>query len=67
MPHGSRARVLSTAVWARSSLEELADELPYASPENREALRAGIDFERWLLASCRIALTALERARGDPF
>jgi hypothetical protein len=47
----SRLRI--TADRARWTLEELADELPYASPDDREALRAGIDFERWLLENCQ--------------
>ncbi|HNQ22557.1 MAG TPA: hypothetical protein PKK06_05625 [Phycisphaerae bacterium] len=38
---------------ARYRLEELAADLPYAGPDDREALHAGIEFERWLLESCR--------------
>ena len=41
------------AARARYRLEELAAELPYAGPIDKEAVRAGIDFERWLLESCR--------------
>jgi len=45
----------ATAVQARAALEDLAADLPYAAPEDREALQAGIEFERWLLESCREA------------
>lgn len=41
------------AARARYRLEELAAELPYAGPDDRAALQAGIEFERWLLESCR--------------
>jgi hypothetical protein len=41
------------AIRARYRLEELAADLPYAAPNDREALHAGIAFERWLLESCR--------------
>lgn len=41
------------AARARYRLEELAAELPYTGPEDREAIQAGIQFERWLLESCR--------------
>ena len=49
-------RVLAVAARAAWAMEDLADELPYASPAEREAVRAGIDFERWLLESCQAAL-----------
>jgi hypothetical protein len=42
-----------TAGRAHGALRELADELPYAAPEDREALQAGIEFERWLLENCQ--------------
>lgn len=66
MPHRDEP-LRRTVVRARWTLEELADELPYAAPEDREALHAGIDFERWLLATCRAALTAPDRDHADPF
>lgn len=56
MPHGIQLRLLTTAVRARLTLAELADELPYAAPEDREALHAGIEFERGLIECCRTAL-----------
>ena len=43
----------TVAQQARYRLEELAAELPYAAPEDREAFYAGIVFERWLLESCQ--------------
>ena len=67
MPHGDQDRLSITAVRARWTLEELADELPYAAPVDREALLAGIDFERWLLESCRAALTAPGPDHSDLF
>ncbi len=63
MPRGDRARLLTTAIRARWKLEELADELPYATPVDREALKAGVDFEGWLLESCRYALPAVRTGR----
>lgn len=50
-----------TAARARATLEELAAELPYAAPAEREALRAGINCERWLLQCC-----ATVRKRSRP-
>jgi hypothetical protein len=55
------------AARAAGALKDLAADLPYADPEDREALRAGIDFERWLLESCLTALPPSDRARSDPF
>jgi hypothetical protein len=49
------ARLCRTAARARWTLEELAAELPYASPDAREALWAALEFERWLLESCALA------------
>lgn len=49
------ARLCRTAARARWTLEELAAELPYAAPDEREALRAALEFERWLLESCAVA------------
>jgi hypothetical protein len=60
-------RVRAVAVRAAWTLEELADDLPYAAPVDREALRAGIDFERWLLESCLAVLPAAPPSRNDPF
>lgn len=45
--------IATVAQRARYRLEELAAELPYAAPEDREAIHAGIEFERWLLGSCQ--------------
>ena len=41
------------AVRAHGALCELATDLPYASAAEREALQAGIEFERWLLENCQ--------------
>jgi len=60
-------RVLAVAARAACVLEDLADELPYAPSDDREALQAGIDFEGWLLESCRYALPAVRTGRNRPF
>lgn len=52
MHEAERARLRSAASRARCRLEELAADLPYADADDREAIRAGIEFERWLLESC---------------
>jgi hypothetical protein len=49
-------RVLAVAARAAWALEDLTDELPYAPSDKREALQAGIEFERGLLESCQAAL-----------
>lgn len=54
--NGLRAR----AAQARAALEDLAADLPYAGSAAREALTAGIEFERWLLESCRVVWEARE-------
>ena len=41
------------AVRAHGALCEMAADLPYAAPEDREAMQAGIEFERWLLENCQ--------------
>jgi len=56
-----------TAGRAHGALCELAADLPYASSAEREALQAGIDFERWLLESSRVAATRVCMARRPPF
>ncbi len=38
---------------ANSKLAALADEYIRARPEEREAIQAGIEFERWLADCCR--------------
>ena len=60
-------RVLAVAARAAWTLEELAADLPYAAPVDREALQAGIDFERWLLESCLAVLPAAPPSRNGPF
>ena len=45
--------IATVAQRARYRLEELAAELPYAALDEREAVHAGIEFERWLLESCQ--------------
>jgi hypothetical protein len=60
-------RVLAVAARAAWALEDLADELPYAPSDDREALQAGIDFESWLLESCRYALPAARTGQNGPF
>ena len=60
-------RVLAVAARAAWALEDLADELPYAPSDKREALQAGIDFERRLLESCRCALPAVRAEQEGPF
>jgi hypothetical protein len=41
--------VMARAAWV---LGDLADEIPYAPPAERESLQAGIAFQRWLLGCC---------------
>jgi len=53
MDRSTAAPLAIVAQRARYRLEELAADLPFAGPEDREALQAGIAFERWLLESCR--------------
>lgn len=53
MSKNTHPPIHAVAARARFRLEELAADLPYAGPDEREALRAGIQFERWLLESCR--------------
>jgi len=55
------------AVRAHGALCELATDLPYAAPEDREALQAGIDFEGWLLESYWYAHPAMTSEKNDPF
>ena len=40
-------------VRARVALGELATELVRSPPAEKEAILAGIEFERWLAAGCR--------------
>jgi len=56
-----------TAGRAHGALCELAADLPYASSAEREALQAGIEFERWLLDGCRVAATRVCAVRRPPF
>lgn len=59
-------RVLTVAARAAGALEDLADDLPYVSPDDREALRAGIEFERALLETCRYALPVARTGPNGP-
>jgi len=51
-----RRMAVAVATMARTQLVELADEYPYAESYEREELQAGIEFERWMLECCVIAL-----------
>jgi hypothetical protein len=53
MSKNTHPPIQALAVRARYRLEELAADLPYAAPDDREALHAALEFERWLLESCR--------------
>ena len=37
---------------AEHTLAQLANEYIHALPEEKEAIQAGIDFERWLAETC---------------
>ena len=41
---------------ARRKVAALASEYVRAKPEEKEAIQAGIEFERWLADSCRECL-----------
>jgi hypothetical protein len=58
-------RVARVGARAAYRMEQLADRLVDAPSAEREALQAGIAFERWLLESCRDALAAARPPRHD--
>ena len=41
---------------ARARVAELASSYPHASPEQREEIVAGIEFEGWLADTCAFCL-----------
>jgi len=45
-------RLRALAEYTEGCLAELTEAWVYAAPEEREALQAGIDFERQMLDSC---------------
>lgn len=51
-----RRIVFAVATMTRTRLVELADDYPYAESYEREEVQAGIEFERWMLECCIIAL-----------
>jgi len=48
--------LLGIEIRARRRLSALANEYPKAPADQREAVQAGIEFERWLAESCRDVL-----------
>ena len=42
-------------------MADLADEFIHAPAEEKEAIAAGIDFERWLAETCRECLARPEK------
>ena len=48
--------VLAVARNATNKIAKLAGEFSHAAPEDKEAIQAGIDFERWLKETCRDSL-----------
>jgi len=48
--------VLAIARNAANKTAELAGEFAHAVPEEKEAIAAGLDFERWLAETCRDSL-----------
>jgi len=44
-----------------NKVAELSDEFVHASPQEKEAILAGIDFERWLAEVCQ---ESLEKTNG---
>ena len=58
-------RVALVGARAARRMEHLAGQLTGAPAAEREALQAGIAFERWLLESCRDALAAARPPRHD--
>jgi len=41
---------------ADRNIADLAGELVRAKPEQKEAILAGLDFEKWLVETCQICL-----------
>ena len=51
--------MLAVARNAADKIANLAGEFVHAAPEEKEAIAAGIDFERWLAETCRDSLDRL--------